>query len=111
MLSNDGCLGPLAGSNEPNKHQQRYQRARRRYSALLRVVAKEVSAVGFGPTRLKTLRPERNPLDNSGNLTGLPLSKPHITKIRLLRIFLHSFTTTSQLNYYFYFSINYLYWV
>src|SRR5690348_2705884 len=28
-----------------------------------------MSAVGFEPTRSKTLRPERNPLDHSGKLT------------------------------------------
>ena len=28
-----------------------------------------LSAVGFEPTRSKTLRPERNPLDHSGKLT------------------------------------------
>ena len=39
-----------------------------------------MSAVGFEPTRSKTLRPERNPLDHSGKLTGSPLSSPHITK-------------------------------
>ncbi len=31
---------------------------------------KDMSAVGFEPTRSKTLRPERNPLDHSGKLTG-----------------------------------------
>ena len=36
--------------------------------------------MGFEPTRSKTLRPERNPLDHSGKRTGSPLSKPHITK-------------------------------
>ena len=36
--------------------------------------------MGFEPTRSKTLRPERNPLDHSGKLTGSPLAKPHITK-------------------------------
>ena len=46
------------------------------------VEAKGLSAVGFEPTRSKTLRPERNPLDHSGKLTDSPLSKPHITTCR-----------------------------
>ena len=36
-----------------------------------------MSAVGFEPTRSKTLRPERNPLDHSGKLTARGLSKTH----------------------------------
>ena len=45
----------------------------------------DLSAVGFEPTRSKTLRPERNPLDHSGKLTSQLHQQRTRSKISLLR--------------------------
>ena len=58
---------------------------------LLSVAAKEMSAVGFEPTRSKTLRPERNPLDHSGKLTAYSTTNTHQTT-RARETPLHSYT-------------------
>ena len=45
-------------------------RSESRRWAFVLLQQKDMSAVGFEPTRSKTSRPERNPLDHSGKLTN-----------------------------------------
>ncbi|KAJ8524386.1 hypothetical protein ON010_g16732 [Phytophthora cinnamomi] len=69
-----GCLVGRRGAGRADKRSREQNDTAARAGGAAALVCgwqqKDMSAVGFEPTRSKTLRPERNPLDHSGKLTG-----------------------------------------